>query len=120
VVLMMAVGWVQVKVLLTEAVTVGTAVLLKTVVVATAVAPLAAVTVTEYGPAVLTVIDGVAAPLLQTYVTPGEAVVLIVAVGWAQVSVLLTEAVTVGAAVSLKTVVVVVAVQPLAAVTVTE
>jgi hypothetical protein len=42
-----AVGWVQVSVLLTLAVTVGTVVLLKTVVVATAVAPFWAVTVTE-------------------------------------------------------------------------
>jgi hypothetical protein len=47
-------------------------------------------------------------------------VVEMVAVGWAQVSVLLTEAVTIAWAVSLTTVVVVAAVQPLAEVTVTE
>jgi hypothetical protein len=47
-------------------------------------------------------------------------VVLMVAVGWATVMVLLTDAVTAGTAVSLTTVVVAVAVQPLAAVMVTE
>jgi hypothetical protein len=107
-------------VLLTEAVTVGTAVSLTTVVVAVAVQPLAPVTVTEYGPAALTVIEGVAAPVLHTYVTPGVAVVEIVAVGWAQVKVLLTLAVMVGTTVLLTTVVVATAVAPLAAVTVTE
>jgi hypothetical protein len=63
---MVAVGWFTVKVLLTEAVTVGTAVSLTTVVVIVVKQPLALVTVTEYGPAVLTVIDGVMAPVLQT------------------------------------------------------
>jgi hypothetical protein len=47
VVLIVAVGWVQVNVLLTLAVIVGTAVSLKTVVLTEAVAPLGAVTVTE-------------------------------------------------------------------------
>jgi hypothetical protein len=42
---------------------------LVTVVVPTAVQPLAAVTVTEYGPAVLTVMEGVVAPVLHRYVT---------------------------------------------------
>ncbi|GAB3555410.1 hypothetical protein GCM10027577_40980 [Spirosoma fluminis] len=48
------------------------------------------------------------------------AAVEITAVGWAQVRVLLTEAVTVGTAVSLVTVVVTTVLQPLAPVTVTE
>jgi hypothetical protein len=58
--------------------------------------------------------------LLHRYVTPGLATVEMVAVGWFTVKVLLTEAVTVGTAVSLTTVVVTRAVQPLVPVTVTE
>jgi hypothetical protein len=63
---------------------------------------------------------GVVAPVLHRYVTPVLAVVEIVAVSRLQVRSLLTEAVTVGSAVSLMTVVVVVAVQPFTPVTVTE
>jgi hypothetical protein len=56
--------------------------------------------------------DAVVSPVLQAYVTPAVAVVLIVAVGWAGDSRLLTLAVTVGTAVSLKTAVVIEAVAP--------
>jgi hypothetical protein len=63
---------------------------------------------------------GVTSPLLHRYVTPGLAVVLMVAVSRVQVRSLLAEALTVGSAVSLITMVVVAAVQPLAEVTVTE
>ena len=57
-------GWAQVSVkLLID--TVGTVVLDCTVVVAVPKQPLAEVTVTEYGPAALTVIDGVFAPVLH-------------------------------------------------------
>ncbi|GAB3555440.1 hypothetical protein GCM10027577_41030 [Spirosoma fluminis] len=51
--------------LLTDAVTVGTTVLLKTAVVVAAVAPFGAVTVTEYNPSVLTTILDVVSPVLQ-------------------------------------------------------
>jgi hypothetical protein len=64
--------------------------------------------------------DAVVSPVLQAYVTPGLAVVEIVAVNTEHVRVLLTEAVTVGTAVSLTTVAVTRAVQPLVLVTVTE
>ncbi|GAB3555446.1 hypothetical protein GCM10027577_41050 [Spirosoma fluminis] len=63
---------------------------------------------------------GVVAPVLHRYVTPGLATVEMVAVGWLTVMILLAVAVTVGTAVSLMTVVVTTAVQPLADVIVTE
>ena len=76
-----AVNAVQLKSLLTATLTVGRAVSLTTVVVVAAVQPLVLVTVTEYGPALLTVIVGVVAPVLHRYVKPAVAVVEMVAVG---------------------------------------
>ena len=113
-------GWAQVKVkLLTD--TVGTVVLDCTVVVAVAKQPLFDVTVTEYGPAALTVMEGVFAPVLHKYV--GEVALVGVAVsvpvGCAQVSVRLFT-LTLGTVVLDCTVVVAVARQPLFDVTVTE
>ncbi|GAB3555414.1 hypothetical protein GCM10027577_41000 [Spirosoma fluminis] len=76
-----AVATAQVISLLTLATSVGVRVLLSTFVVTAAEQPLGVVTVTEYRPPTLTVIVGVVSPVLHRYVTPGVAVVLIVAVG---------------------------------------
>ena len=112
-------GWAQVKVrllTLTEGVTASAV----TLVEATAVQPLEAVTVTEYVPAVVVVKLAVVWPLLQRYVTP---VVVVdadtVTAVFVQVNgpVLVTE--TTGATVSSVTVVVARAVQPLGPVMVT-
>ena len=103
------------------AITEGVAVLLTTVVLLVAVQTLTLLTVTLYGPEAETMIDAVVAPVLQRYV--GEIALVAVAVrvplGWAQVSVRLLT-LTEGVSVLLVTVVDVVAVQPLADVSVTE
>ena len=110
----------QVSVPLTAKLRLGTVVLLLRMVVAVAVQPLAPVAVTEYVPAPLMLILAVVAPVLQRRALVDEVAVR-VSEEVAQVSVPLRGTMlSVGAAVSDATVVVVLITQPLAVVAVTE